>query len=99
MRFVSCNDQNAAGNDSANENYSFSLIAVKRSTADIQNINSNNRHSLEDVLVIFLQKYVKPDPQATAKHKWHRIIFNLNTLKLPDFLEEQTKSLVKTQKA
>ena len=26
--------------------------------------------------------------QATAKHKWHRLVFDPNTMKLPDFLEE-----------
>ena len=53
-----------------------------------RNINSINRQTLEDVLVIFRRKYVKPKSQATAKHKWHRLIFDPNTMKLPDFLEE-----------
>ena len=53
-----------------------------------RNINSTNRQTLEDVLVIFRRKYVKPESQATAKHKWHRLIFDPNTMKLPDFLEE-----------
>ena len=26
--------------------------------------------------------------QATAKHKWHRLVFDPNTMKLPDFLGE-----------
>ena len=30
----------------------------------------------------------KPESQATAKHKWHRLVFDPNTMKLPDFLEE-----------
>ena len=46
------------------------------------------RQTLEDLLVIFRRKYVKPESQATAKHKWHRLVFNPNTMKLPEFLEE-----------
>ena len=53
-----------------------------------RNINSINRQTLEDVLVIFRRKYVKPESQATAKHKWHRLTFDPSTKKLPDFLEE-----------
>ena len=53
-----------------------------------RNKNSINRQTLEDVLVIFRRKYVKPEPQATAKHKWHRLTFDPSTMKLPDFLEE-----------
>ena len=53
-----------------------------------RNKNSINRQLLEDVLVILRRKYVKPESQATAKHKWHRLTFDPNTMKLPDFLEE-----------
>ena len=38
-------------------------------------------------MVIFRRKYVKPESQSTAKHKWHRLNFDPNTMKLPDFLE------------
>ena len=34
------------------------------------------------------RKYVKPESQATAKHKWHKLVFDPNTMKLPDFLKE-----------
>ena len=34
------------------------------------------------------RKYVKPESQATAKHKWHKFTFDPNTKSLPDFLEE-----------
>ena len=40
------------------------------------------------MLVIFRRKYVRPESQAKAKHKWHRLIFDPNIMKLPDFLEE-----------
>ena len=39
-------------------------------------------------LVFCRRKYVKPESQATAKHKWHCLVFDPNTMKLPVFLEE-----------
>ena len=53
-----------------------------------RNINTANRQTLGDILAVFRRKYVKPESQATAKHKWHRLVFDPNTTKLPDFLEE-----------
>ena len=53
-----------------------------------RNISTTNRQTLKDVLVIFRRNYVKPETQATAKHEWHRLVFDPNTTKLPDFLEE-----------
>ena len=44
--------------------------------------------TLEDNLAVFRSKYVKPESQATTKHKWHRLVFDPNTMKVPDFLEE-----------
>ena len=46
-----------------------------------------NRQTLEDVLLIFRQKYVKPESQATAKHKWHRLVFDPNTKNCQIFLK------------
>ena len=66
----------------------FHSLLRKNALQTFRNINSTNRQTLEDVLVIFRQKYVKPGSQATAKHKWHRLVFDPNTMKLPDFLEE-----------
>ena len=37
---------------------------------------------------MFRQKYVKPESQATTKHKWHKLTFGPNTKSLTDFLEE-----------
>ena len=68
-------------------NYFHSLLR-KGALQTFRNINSINRQTLEDVLVIFRRKYIKPESQATAKHKWHRLTFNPSTLKFPDFLEE-----------
>ena len=66
----------------------FHSLLRKNALQTFRNISSNNRQTLEDVLVIFRRKYVKPESQATAKHKWHRLVFDPNTMKLPDFLEE-----------
>ena len=48
-------------------NYFHSLLR-KNALQTFRNINSTNRQTLEDVLVIFRRKYVKPESQATAKH-------------------------------
>ena len=60
----------------------------KNALQTFRNINSANRQTLEDIVAIFRRKNVKPVSQATAKHKWHRLVFDPNTMKLPDFLEE-----------
>ena len=66
----------------------FHSLLRKGALQTFRNINSNNRQTLEDVLVIFRRKYVKLESRATAKHKWHQLTFDPNTMKLPDFLEE-----------
>ena len=66
----------------------FHSLLRKGALQTFRNINSINRQTLEDVLIIFRRKYVKLESQATAKHKWHRLTFDPNTMKLPDFLEE-----------
>ena len=66
----------------------FHSLLRKNALQTFSKVNSTNRQTLEDVLVIFRRKYVKPESQATAKHKWHRLVFDPNTMKLPDFLEE-----------
>ena len=66
----------------------FHSLLRKNALQTFRNINTTNRQTLEDILAVFRQKYVKPESQATAKHKWHRLVFDPNTMKLPDFLEE-----------
>ena len=66
----------------------FHSLLWKGALQTFRNINSTNIQTLEDVLVIFRRKYVKPESQATAKHKWHKLVFDPDTMKLPDFLEE-----------
>ena len=66
----------------------FHSLLRKNALQTFRNISSSNGQTLEDVLVIFRRNYVIPESQATAKHKWHRLVFDPNTMKLPDFLEE-----------
>ena len=60
----------------------------KEALQTFRNISAINKKTLTDVLIVFRRKYVKPESQATAKHKWHKLTFDPNTKSLPDFLEE-----------
>ena len=68
-------------------NHFLSLLR-KNALQTFRTIHSDNRQTLEDILAVFRMKYVKPESQATTKHKWHKLVFDPNTMKLPDFLEE-----------
>ena len=59
----------------------FHSLPRKNALQTFRNISSAKRQTLEDVLVIFQRKYVKPESQATAKHEWHRLVFDPNTMK------------------
>ena len=78
----------------------FHSLLRKNALQTFRNINTTNRQTLEDIFAVFRRKYVKPESQATAKHKRHRLVFDPNTTKLPDFLEELNqgaeKALAKT---
>ena len=60
----------------------------KEALQTFRNISASNKKTLDAVLIVFRRKYVKPESQATAKHKWHKLTFDPNTKSLPDFLEE-----------
>ena len=60
----------------------------KEALQTFRKISALNRKTLDDVLIVFRRKYLKPESQATAKHKWHKLTFDPNTKSLPDFLEE-----------
>ena len=66
----------------------FHSLLRKSALQTFRNINSANRQTLEDILAVFRRKYIKPESQATAKHKWHKLVFDPNTKKLPEYLEE-----------
>ena len=73
----------------------FHSLLRKNALQTFRNMNTANRQTLEDILAVFRRKYVKPESQATAKHKWHQLVFDPSTMKLPDFLEELNQGAVK----
>ena len=60
----------------------------KEALQTIRNISASNKKTLDDVLIVFRQKYVKPESQAIAKHKWHKLTFDPNKKPLSDFIEK-----------
>ena len=61
----------------------------------IKNIHRTSTTTLEDILVVIRRKYVTPESSASAKHRFHRLIYDSERQKLPDFLEELQKSAEK----
>ena len=53
-----------------------------------KNINGPTRENPEEILAVCRRKYVKPQPMATAKHKFQKLVFNSANLKLVDFPDE-----------
>ena len=60
----------------------------KEAHQTFRNISESIKKTLDDVLIVFRWKYVKPESQATAKHKWHKLTFDPYSKSLSDFLEE-----------
>ena len=58
----------------------FHSLLRKNALQTFRNINSANRQTLEDILAVFRRKYVKHESQATAKHKWHKLVFDPNEI-------------------
>ena len=69
----------------------FHAHSRKEALQTFRKISASNKKTLDDVLIVFRRKYVKPKSQATAKHKWHKLIFDSNTKSLSEFLEELNK--------
>ena len=57
-----------------------------------RNPSASNRKTLDDALIVFGRKDVKPESQARTKHKWHKLTFDPNTKSLSDFPEELNES-------
>ena len=60
-----------------------------------KNIQRTPATTLEDILVVFRRKYVKPESSASAKHRFNRLMFQPENQKLPDFLEDLQESAEK----
>ena len=71
----------------------FHSLLRKIALQTFRNLNSTNRQTFDDVLVIFRRNNVKPESESTAKHKWHRLALDPSTMKLQVFLEELSKVL------
>ena len=68
--------------------YYFHAHLRKEALQTFRYISASNSKTLDDVPIVFRRKYVKPESQATAKHKWYKLTFDPNTKSLPHFLEE-----------
>ena len=66
----------------------FHALLRKEALETFRKISASNKKTLTDVLIVFRRKNVKPESQATAKHKWHKLTVDPYTKSLPDFLEE-----------
>ena len=66
----------------------FHARLQKGALQPFKDISASNKKTLDDVLIVFRRKYVKPESQATAKQKWHKLKFDSNTKSLSDFPEE-----------
>ena len=60
-----------------------------------KNIQRTPNTTLEDILVVFRRKYVKPESSASAKHRFHKLMFEPENQKLADFLEDLQESAEK----
>ena len=56
----------------------------KEELQTFRNISASKKKLFDDVLFKFRRKYVKPESQATAKHKWDKLTFDPNTKSLPN---------------
>ena len=71
-------------------NYLHSLMRGD-ALQNFKNINGPTRETLEEILVVFRRKYVKPQSMATTKHKFQKLVFNPANQKVVDFLDELQK--------
>ena len=58
----------------------------------IKNIQRTSTTTLEDILIDFRRKYVKPESSALAKHRFNRLMFQPENQKALDFLEDLQES-------
>ena len=75
----------------AMKNNHFHAHLQKEAFQTFRNVSASNKKTLVDVLIVFRRKYTKPESQATAKHKRHKLTFDPNTKSPSDILEEPNK--------
>ena len=74
----------------------FHAHRQKKALQTFKKMSASIKKTLDDVLIVFRRKYVKPESQATAKHKWHKLTFDPDTKSLRNFLEEFNESAERT---
>ena len=84
--------------DSAEEIKINHFHAQLRSLAlkTFKNIQRTATTTLEDIVVVFRRKHFKPESIASAKHRFHRLLFDSERQKLPDFSKALQESAGKT---
>ena len=66
----------------------FCAHSRKEALQTFINISQPNRKTPDDVPIVFRRKNLKPESQATAKHKWLKPTSDLNVKSLSDFLKK-----------
>ena len=66
----------------------FHAHLKKEAFHTFRKISASDNKTLDDVLIVFQRKDVKPESQATAKQKWHKLMFDRNAKPQSEFLEE-----------
>ena len=66
----------------------FKAHLGKEALQTFRNKSASNKKNLDDLIIVFRRKYVKPESQGTAKHRWKKLTFDLNAKSLCGFLEE-----------
>ena len=72
----------------ANKIIHFNAHLRKEALQTFGNISASNNKTVDEVLIVFRRKYVKPESQAAAKQKWHKLTFDHITESRSDFSEE-----------
>ena len=70
------------------KNNHFHAHLRKEALQTFRNTSASNKKTLDDVLIVFRRKFVKPESQATAEQKWHKLTIDPITKSWSDFLEE-----------
>ena len=60
-----------------------------------KNIQRTPTTTIEDILVVFGRKYVKPELSESTKYRFNRLMFQRENQNLPDFLEDLQESAEK----
>ena len=61
----------------AMKNHRFHSHLREEAVQKFKNTTASNKRTLEDIIIIFKRKYVRPQSQTTAKHKCHKLILVL----------------------